>query len=177
MKVAIGSMNKAKNEAVKNIFDKLYGTNEYLSVETNSGVRNQPLSSDEAINGAINRAKDALSKTRSYDFGIGLEGTVDSNEHGMFLLGWVAVVNKQGDCGIGSSAAVMLPNYMKREIESGKELGPVIQNLMNDSKNEIRHSQGASGLLTNGMYSRVHEFEDALICALSKFISSDFYKK
>jgi inosine/xanthosine triphosphatase len=170
-------MNKAKNEAVRNIFDKVYDKNEYLSVETNSLIRNQPLSSDEAIDGAINRARDALSKAPGFDFGVGLEGTVDSNKHGMFLLGWVAVVNKQGKYGIGSSGAVLLPDYMRKKIESGYELGPVVQDLMNDSNNEIRHSEGACGLLTNGMYSRVHEFEDALICALSKFLKPDFYEK
>ncbi|MFP4567341.1 MAG: DUF84 family protein [Candidatus Woesearchaeota archaeon] len=177
MKVVIGSLNKAKNEAVRNIFNKIYDNNEYLSVETDSGVRNQPLSSVEAIDGAINRARDALSKAEDFDFGVGLEGTVESNKHGMFLLGWVAILDKKGNCGIGSSGAVLLPNYMRREIESGKELGPIVQDLMNDSKNEIRHSQGACGLLTNGMYSRVHEFEDAVICALSKFLKPEFYKK
>lgn len=177
MKIVIGSMNKAKNEAVRNIFDKVFGANEYLSVETNSLVSNQPLSSEEAIDGAINRARDALSKATDFDFGVGLEGTVDSNKHGMFLLGWVAIVDKNGKISVGSSGAVLLPDYMRKKVESGEELGPVIQELMNDSNNEIRHSQGACGLLTNGMYSRVHEFEDAVICALSKFIKPEFYEK
>ena len=177
MKIVIGSMNKAKNEAVRNIFDKVYEENEYLSVETNSLIRNQPLSSEEAIEGAINRARDALSKASGFDFGVGLEGTVDSNKQGMFLLGWVAIVDKNGEVSIGSSSAVMLPNYMKKKIESGEELGPIVQELMNDTNNKIRHSQGACGLLTNGMYSRVHEFEDAVICALSKFLKPEFYEK
>ena len=170
-------MNKAKNKAVRNIFDKVYEKNEYLSVETDSLIRNQPLSSEEAIDGAINRARDALSKASGFDFGVGLEGTVDSNKHGMFLLGWVAIVDKKGEISVGSSGAVLLPKYMSKKIENGYELGPIVQEMMNDSNNEIRHSQGACGLLTNGMYSRVHEFEDAVICALSKFLKPEFYEK
>lgn len=177
MKVVIGSLNRAKNEAVKNIFDKIWNKNEYVSVKTNPKISNQPKSSEEAIDGAINRAKDALTKVKDADFGIGLEGTIDTNKHGTFLLGWVAIINRDGKKSIGSSAAVLLPETMSSRIKRGEELGLIIQELMNDSKNEIRHSQGASGLLTKGMYSRVHEFEDAIICALSKFIAPEFYKE
>ena len=175
MKIAIGSKNEAKNNGVKNVFERIWNDNVYVSIGTNSGVSDQPLSSEEAIDGAINRAKEALSKNEGFDFGVGLEGTVDSNKHGMFLLGWVAIVDKNGKIGIGSSGAVVLPDWMKAKIEDGMELGPLVQEMMNDEDNKIRHTLGASGLLTDGMYGRIKEFEDAVVCALAKFVGFKYY--
>ncbi len=176
MRVVIGSLNRAKGEAVRNVFNKVFENIDFEQVNVSSGVREQPLCDDEAILGAINRAEGALKKFSDFDFGVGLEGTVNTNKYGMFIRGWVAIVSKDGVVSIGSSGSVLLPHYLRERIEAGEELGPVIQDLMNDSENEIRHSLGALGVLTNGLYTRVDQFENAVSCALSKFVASKYYK-
>ncbi|MFP4118084.1 MAG: DUF84 family protein [Candidatus Woesearchaeota archaeon] len=174
MKIAVGSLNKAKNEAVRDVFGRIWNDCEFNSVETDSKVNEQPRSSDEAITGAINRARAAIISENS-DFGVGLEGTVDTNSHGMFLLGWVAVIDASGKIGLGSSGAIQVPSWMRSRIESGEEMGPIVKEIMQDEDNLIRHGQGASGILTKGMYSRIHEFKDAVMCALSPFVSEQHY--
>ncbi|MFW5852536.1 MAG: DUF84 family protein [Nanoarchaeota archaeon] len=174
MKVSIGSLNGAKNTAVRNVINKIWPNSEYYSVKTESNVSEQPKSAEEAIEGAINRAKSALGQKNS-DLGIGLEGTVETNRYGMFLYGWVAIVDKNEKIGLGSSGKVLVPEWMKNKIDAGEEMGPIMQEFMKDKDNNIRHTEGTSGLLTKGMYSRIHEFEDAVMCALSVFLSSEFY--
>lgn len=175
MKIAIGTLNKAKNTAVENIIKLIWKDAEFISLETDSGISNQPKNDEEAIKGAINRAKYALDKTDA-DYGIGLEGTVHTNSHGMFLHGWTAIINKDGVIGLGQSASIELPGNIVHRINSGEELGPIMQELMKDNENKIRHKEVAGGILTQGLYIRIKEFEDATRCALAKFVSPEWYK-
>jgi len=175
MRIAIGTLNKAKNAAVENVIKLVWKDVEFISIETNSDIDSQPLSDEEAIKGAITRAMQALDKTDA-DYGIGLEGTVHNNSHGMFLHGWVAIIDKNENIGLGQSASIELPGHIAHRISKGEELGPIMQELMKDEENKIRHNEGSNGILTNGLYTRVDEFEDATKCALAKFVSSEWYR-
>jgi len=176
MKIAIGTMNKAKNAAVQNIIKLVWNDADFYPIETDSGISSQPLSDEESIKGAINRAKQALIKTNA-DYGIGLEGGVRTiHNYGMFLHGWVAIIDKNGTIGLGQSASIELPKHIEERINNGEELGPIIQELMKDDKDTIRHNEGTNGILTNGLYTRVKEFEDATRCALARFVNPEWYK-
>jgi len=174
MNIAIGTENKAKIQAVENIIREVWKDVEFSYHQTNSLVNSQPLSDEEAIKGAINRAKQAISEG-SANYGVGLEGTVNTNNYGMFLHGWVAIVDKEGNFGLGQSASVHIPKGIEQRIKKGEELGPIMRELMNDEKNSIRNNEGTNGILTNGLYTRVKEFEDATRCALSRFINAKWY--
>jgi len=175
MKIAIGTENHAKIKAVETIIALVWNDAEFSYHKTDSMINAQPHSDEEAIKGAINRAKQAITESKA-DYGIGLEGTVNTNRHGMFLHGWVAIVDKEHNIGLGQSASIQLPKKIEYRINSGEELGPIMQGLMKDDKNTIRHNEGTNGILTNGLYSRVKEFEDATRCALAKFVNSEWYK-
>ena len=174
MKIAIGTENKAKIQAVENIIRAVWKDAEFSYHKTNSLVNDQPLSDEEAIKGAINRAKEAINKGGAY-YGVGLEGTVNTNNYGMFLHGWVAIVDKSGNIGLGQSASVHVPKTIEQRIKKGEELGLIMQELMKDEKNSIRQNEGTNGILTEGLYTRVKEFEDATRCALSRFINAKWY--
>ncbi len=174
MKIAIGTENKAKIQAVENIIKEVWKDVEFSYHKTNSLVRDQPLSDEEAIKGAINRAKEAIRKGDA-DYSVGLEGTVNTNNYGMFLHGWVAIVDKYGNVGLGQSASVHIPKTIEQRIKEGEELGPIMQELMKDEKNSIRQNEGTNGILTDGLYTRIKEFEDATRCALSRFVSPKWY--
>ncbi|MBN2880810.1 DUF84 family protein [Candidatus Woesearchaeota archaeon] len=172
MKIAIGSENQAKNKAVKDVFDKLYENVEYIPLKTDSKIREQPLSDNEAITGAINRAKEAI-KVSDADFGIGLEGTVNTNKHGMFLSGWVAIIDKSGTTGIGSSGHILIPKQIEERINNGEELGPIIHELAKDDT--IRQTVGTGGILTKNLLTRDGEFREAIKSALAIFRSPEYY--
>lgn len=174
MKVAVGTTNRAKLEAVRAALTQVWPEVSLVPVEVDPGISRQPLTNAEGRRGALNRAAAALKAVPEAELGIGLEGNVDTDEHGMFLLGHAAIVDAAGRQGFGSSGAVMLPEVIRRRIEAGEELGPVMQELLRDHGNNIRHSLGTNGVLTDGLYTRVDEFTDATLCALARF-RSPFY--
>lgn len=181
VKVAVGSRNKAKADAVKNVFGSVFGDVEVVPVASDSNVRPQPMSDDEAIDGAINRARQALEKVDGAEYGVGLEGAVEENKHGMFLGGWVAIINRNEIIGMGGSGKMELPESVAEKLRKGEELRPVIRNLSEAwhlSSEELDNLEtfGTLGILTKGLYPRVDEFEDAVKCALSRFLSKDKYE-
>jgi inosine/xanthosine triphosphatase len=177
MIIAVGTENKAKIKAVEKAIKDAWGDTKIVPVAVDSGVAKQPTSDNEAIDGAIVRAQNALKLIRTAKYGIGLEGTVDVNNHGMFLRGWTVIMDRKGTTGIGSSGSVILPNFLAKGLAEGKELGPLIQQHLSDTHDEIRHTLGTNGVLTKGLYDRVREFEDATRCALARFVSRKLYEK
>ena len=96
MKVVVGSKNPVKIQATKEAFEKLWPkkNRSVIGLEVKSGVSDQPMSDEESIKGASNRAKKAL-KTGKADFGIGFEGGLHKIGEKWFDCGWVVVVNKK----------------------------------------------------------------------------------
>jgi inosine/xanthosine triphosphatase len=175
MLIAIGTKNAAKIQGFTTIIKKVWKNSEFIAVETVSKISKQPLTIEEVITGAVNRANYALSLVKTAEYAAGIEGGVFRNNYGMFLGGWVALLRKNGELGIGSSAFVEVPKDLAYRLENGEEMGPITQELFNDDKNKIRHSNGTSGILTNNLYTRFREFEDATRCALAKFVAPEYY--
>lgn len=172
MKISVGSKNPVKIAAVENTVKNIWKDAEVSGIEINSGVSDQPMSNEEAIKGATNRAKLSLEKTGS-DIGLGLEACVYDSEFGMFLSGWVVAVSKEGEIGIGNGGSLLLPEKIALEMKKGKELGPVIDKVIGG--HNTKQKQGTVGILTNNLISRTESFEKAVILALVKFISPQHY--
>lgn len=173
--IAVGSQNKAKNDAVKTAFMKRFPSVELQGFDIPSGIADQPLSDEESIEGAVNRARGALAKMATAQYGVGLEGNVVTISDRMFLHGWVAIIDRHDTIGIGHSSGLELPDTLRTAIEAGGELGPLLQEMLDDKDNEIRHSQGTNGVLSDGLYTRVDEFVDATTVALAKFLKPELY--
>ncbi len=172
MLIAVGTTNPVKIEAVRSAIQKLWHNAKVQGIYAESGVSHQPKGDEEAIRGAINRAKSALEKLDA-DFGFGLEGTVVETKHGMFLCGWVAVVDKNGKLGLACTSKIELPEKVAKEIRKGRELGPVMDELIGE--NDTKKKQGAVGILTNNLVVRSKVFEQAVLLALAKFINPKYY--
>lgn len=173
--VAVGTQNKAKLKAVEKVFNSAYGKVAVEGVAAESGISDQPMNDEESIRGAINRADAALGEVPSAEYGVGLEGNVAETAGHMFLRGWVAIKKRSGETGLGHSGGLELPESIRRQILGGKELGPLIQEMLEDKDNEVRHSLGTNGVLSDGLYTREDEFTHAVQCALAKFIKPELY--
>lgn len=153
MKIAAGSTNQAKVQAVQNIFSG------YSIIECNvaSNVNEQPFSDEETITGAINRAKNALLEVGA-DIGIGLEGGVTETKAGLLLCNWGALVtaNPEERPIIAGGARILLPLEISERLREGAELGPVMDDYC--QKENIRSHEGAIGIFTNGYMNRVEMF-------------------
>lgn len=161
MRVGLGSTNEAKIEAAEK------AVQEFLGVEVVDGLEvdspDQPMSIEEARNGAIFRAKQAYEE--GYELGIGNEGFVtEINEE--YFLSTVTVLIKDGKIvGEGYSGMIKLPESLQERLPE-EELGEVIMSEIGD---DISEDGGAISVLTGGRKTRpeftytsmLHAFSDS----------------
>ncbi|ASN04956.1 DUF84 family protein [Virgibacillus necropolis] len=151
MKIIIGSMNKTKIEAVKEVFP----TDQVLSYSAESSVSAQPFSDEETRTGAINRAKDCIAMNPDA-VGIGLEGGVMDVDGQLFLCNWGAMIDLKQHVHTASGARILLPKEISEPLRDGIELGDVMDSYA--KKQGVRHNEGAIGIFTNSLVSRKDMF-------------------
>ena len=174
MIVSIGSTNPVKIEAVRDAFTKVWPHKKFkfIPVKVESGVSKQPMSDLECIEGAENRAKLAMKKSKS-DFSVGLEGGLQKIGNDWFDSGWVLVIDKKGRRGIGSSIKMHTPVKILKHIKNGLELGEVDDLLFNEKNS--KQKQGHFGLMTKNKINRSIAYRDAVISALARFINPHLF--
>lgn len=166
MKFILGTKNEAKKRAVlKWIEAEGFEVSEVIGVSVDSGIDEMPFSDEDCIKGALNRAKNALAESEGFDYGIGMEGGVCVKADMMFLVGWVAIVDVNGAIGVASSGHIEVPDFIRKELENGKELGPLMAELHDK---DVRNLEGAMGIFSGGRVSRSDSFVKALRLAYSK---------
>ncbi|MEX2405181.1 MAG: inosine/xanthosine triphosphatase [Candidatus Paceibacterota bacterium] len=168
-KIAVGSQNPVKIEAVRLAFDKVWPEEEWSvqGVDVESGVPDQPMSDSESITGATNRAERALSSSDA-DFAVGLEGGIQQINGSYFVCGWVVIIDKEGNSSVGSSVRIVLPEKMMELIQEGYEVGEVNDKIFN--RDNSKQDNGHFGLMTNNVITRTHGYTDGVVAALALFI-------
>ncbi|WLR56030.1 DUF84 family protein [Mesobacillus subterraneus] len=164
MRVAVGSKNPAKINAVKEAF------NEYqykiISVDAGSGVSEQPISDEETIKGAVNSAIHAAEQGEA-EIGIGLEGGVQQTPYGLMLCNWGALAVKGMEPIIAGGARIPLPEEIARQLLLGAELVPVMDEYA--QKQNVRKNEGAVGIFTNGQINRSEMFTHVMKLLLGQY--------
>jgi inosine/xanthosine triphosphatase len=168
MLVAIGSRNPVKLKATEIAFTRFWPDVEWVfqGHDEPSGVSDQPMSDEEALRGAQNRARQAIVALNS-DFGVGLEGGLQCIGGHWFNSGWVAVRHRTGIEGVGSTLRILVPDCLMAHVRMGRELGAVCDVVF--QKEGSKRGQGYFGLMTNGLITRTAAFSDAIVAALSVF--------
>lgn len=154
------------------MIDLAFTDAETIGVDVPSGVPEQPIGDEQTRQGALNRARTAL-KDAQADLAIGLEGGVVYMPHGVFTMGWVAIIDRSGRIGLSQSPWLQLPPTVADAIAGGQELGPVMDRLTGQ-KNTKQHG-GAVGFLTKGLFDRQAAWELSVACALAPFLHSNLY--
>ena len=147
--VAIGSTNPAKVQAVQNAF-----TGENIKVipcSANSSVRSQPLSNEETLQGALNRAKDCLEKTDA-ELGIGLEGGIVFINNQPYLCHWGALVDRNQNSYFTNSPIIQLPGHYSQALLEGQDLDSIMQ--FHTGISNLGAKQGAIAVFTEDRLTR-----------------------
>jgi inosine/xanthosine triphosphatase len=167
--VAIGSRNPLKLKTTELAFTRFRPNIKWVfqGSDVSSEVSSQPMSDDEALVGARNRACQAMDALNS-DFGVGLEGGLQRIGGDWFNSGWVVVKHRTGAEGIGTTLRIMVPDYIMTYIHMGHELGTACDLVFR--KSNSKQTQGYFGVMTNGLITRTSVFSDAIVAALSVFI-------
>ena len=168
MLLAVGSLNPVKITAVQKIAVRVWPACDVVGISVPSGVSHMPMSDEECIEGAKNRAVAARDACQA-GFGFGLEGGVHPWANGLLLVGWVAAVDVDGRFGIGGSGRLPLPPSIGERIMAGEELGPIMDDLLQE--HNVKQKGGAVGALTNHLMSREDAFRLGVAYALGYFVA------
>ena len=144
------------------------------TVSVPSGVRGQPLSSAETLQGAWQRVQAAAERLPHAHYWVGIEGGIEWDQGGMGSFSWVVV--KGGETyGKSCTGLYYLPPQIVDLIRSGKELGEANDIVFSTSNS--KQDRGAIGLLTDNALNRTQVYEHAVILALVPFKNVMLYDR
>jgi inosine/xanthosine triphosphatase len=174
MKVSIASKNPVKIQSVKTAFEKVFANIEIeiSGIEVESGVSEQPLTDEETLKGAENRAENAQKIGEKSDFYIGIEGGLQKLGNEYHAFAWV-VIKSSNKTGKAKTATFILPQKVSELIEQGYELGHADDIVFGHSNSKQKN--GAVGLLTKDATNRSEYYSFAVILALIPFLNEDLY--
>jgi inosine/xanthosine triphosphatase len=180
--IAVGSLRRPKLEAVREAVGSIstrlqpHVWFDVVGVDVPSGVGHTPLSRQEMMTGARQRAENlvrlARERSEPWKYFVGLEGGIDViHDRGTrwaFLESWACVLNPSGRESYGQSGAIALPEpLVKSVVDQGVELSKAIDAFA--GSHGIRDAQGAWGVLTGNLITRQDAFRVAAINALAPF--------
>ena len=186
MKVIIASLRAPKVNGVKRAFRKLSGHAGFQDIEfepmqIESGVNATPLSVEELLIGARQRAESAMSKHAGMKRGdetvysVGVEGGVSVFLEQAFLQSWACVFDGTR-VSFGSSGSIEIPpSLADAVVRDGADLGEVIDIFAGQMN--VRSNQGTWGILTNDLITREDSFELATLNALAPFFNGRLYAR
>jgi len=143
-----------------------------VGVSVASEVSDQPMSNQETLKGAINRAHNAQSANIEAHFWVGIEGGIDTLDQEMEAFAWIVVQSKH-QIGKARTGAFFLPKKVQALIRQGKELGEADDLVFGDHNS--KQKGGAVGLLTGNVIDRKGLYVPAVIMALIPFKNVEFY--
>ena len=170
---------------------------EVVGVEVESGVGHTPVSREELLRGARQRAEALLQLARkngdAWRYFVGLEGGLDVVQEGISAdeMRWRATLKQHGRRRVfleswayvtdgvrghyGRSGAIELPEALAHEVlENGVELSVAIDKFAGAVG--IRDAQGAWGVLSNNFITRQEAFRVAVIAAFAPFYNEKMYR-
>ncbi len=170
MKILVGSTNPTKVEAVRIAFLQYFSDVEVEGMSVESSVSNQPFG-EETFIGAKNRAM-ALQKHHA-DFFVGIEAGIFTTAEQSFCAAVTCIMNKDGKVGYGTTPHFPIASKVMDEINLGKEMALVIDELLGETDNNRK--SGLVGYLTKGVMNRTQYNLHAITAALIPFVNSEMY--
>jgi inosine/xanthosine triphosphatase len=160
VQIVVASRNPVKVAAVRTVASALFGETAVVKpADAPAGRAAQPLSDEEAVNAARERALHAVA---GGDFGVGVEGGVMRVGELLFGCNW-AVVAGPGGAAAACSARYPLPRELWDELAVGRELSELIEP-------GIGAREGAVALVSGGAITRRHLAEEALRLAFGQLL-------
>ncbi len=173
-KIVIASKNPVKIRAVQNGFGRMFPGLDFSisSVDVPSGVVDQPLTNEETLQGALNRAENARLAVSEADYWVGIEGGIEQMDGEMSAFAWIVVLS-QTMMGKGRTGTFFLPPAVVDLIQAGKELGEADDIVFN--RRNSKQESGAIGILTGEVIDRAGLYEHGVLMSLVSFKNPDLY--
>lgn len=165
MRIIVASTNPVKIDCARQGFEMVYPDTELLieGVNVLSGVSDQPMTDNETLQGALNRAANAKSACPDADFWVGIEGGVEQHGDVLYCSAWI-VVQSMEKIGRGRTATFILPDEVAALVHEGHELGHADDIVFGRSNS--KQGNGSVGILTNDIITRATFYAPAVVLAL-----------
>lgn len=172
MRIIVASTNPVKIDCARQGFEMVYPDAELLieGVSVPSGVSDQPMTDQETLQGALNRAANAKSTRPDADFWIGIEGGVEQHNGALYCSAWI-VVQSAEKIGRGRTATFILPDEVAALVHEGHELGHADDIVFGRSNS--KQGNGSVGILTHDIITRATFYAPAVVLALIPFIQPE----
>ena len=173
-KIIITSKNPVKVESTRMAFQRVFPeeTFEFIEKSVSSDVSDQPISDEETMNGARNRASNAQKSFPDADYWVGIEGGIENTNQGMASFSWVIIKSKDKE-GKAKGNIFFLPQKIADLINQGKELGEA-DDIVFGGEN-TKQKNGSVGILTKDIIDRTDYYYVAIVLALIPFRNSNLY--
>ena len=173
-KVIIASKNPVKINSVKAGFENMFPTEKFIfeGASFPSDVPDQPMSNDETLLGAKNRADKAMEGIADADYWVGIEGGLERVGEEMEAFAWV-YIKTRNLTGKARTSTFFLPPAVIALIKEGKELGEADDIVFGHSNS--KQKMGAVGILTHNLIDRTKYYSEAVILALIPFKNKKLY--
>ncbi len=174
IKIIVASNNPVKINATKEAFASLFPETEFevSGHETDSGVSDQPMSEQEAYDGAYNRAK-ALNKNNLADYYVGIEAGLIYINNELYNQAQIVVMDNQGLISQSRTSIFKLPKIVATLVKEGRTLGDASDEFFNITG--VGSRNGTCGVITGDVIDRTRYFFEPLVFAFSVFKHSDMY--
>lgn len=172
--VIIASQNPVKIQAVQDGFAKMFpeGIFSFQWVGVSSDIGDQPMSEEETLLWATNRAKNAQKVSPDADYRVGIEWGIHMQGSDMLAFAWIVILGKHKQ-GKSRSATLVLPQKVAALVQQGMELGHADDVVF--WRNNSKQENGGVGLLTGDVITRSAYYIDPMILALIPFKNTELY--
>lgn len=160
VRVAVGSLNRVKVEAVREVMESIYGSVRIYAVDAKSGVPDQPFE-EETHRGAINRAREALGDR---DLSVGIEAGVFDLYGELIDIQHCAIIDRDGRTTVGMGSGFAYPPAIAELVRSGLTVGQAVDRTY--GKTSVGHSEGAIGMLSKGIIDRKELTKQSVLAAM-----------
>lgn len=172
--ILVASQNPVKAQAALGGFQRMFPGEDFAlhTWTVASGVSDQPFSSAEILQGAIQRALAARQVDPAADYWVGIEGGVEMQGEELCAYAWIAIL-ANGLTGKARTGTFYLPPAIAELVRQGKELGEADDIVFQQSNSKQKN--GAIGILTGDVIDRAQLYEQAVILALVPFKNKALY--
>ena len=148
---------------------------DFEDISVPSGVQDQPMNNKTTLEGALNRANNAMAIKQNADYWVGIEGGIEKTEENeMLAFAWI-VVRSKDYIGKGKTGSFFLPDKIINLINEGKELGEADDIVF--GLNNSKQKNGAVGILTENAINRTDLYSQGVVLALIPFKQKKYYSR
>jgi inosine/xanthosine triphosphatase len=181
MLIAVGSTNGVKVQAMEEVIKEYPTLSEakIVSVATISGVSEQPLSLEETILGAKNRAENAFYASQPCQYGVGIEGGLcesPGTRTGFMTINICSIFDGTHHYVGFTSGYEVPPQILALMLNQKMDLSQACLHSGITSKAKIGAEEGLIGILTQGRVDRKKYTKECIAMALVQLENHTWYQ-